>query len=773
MSKYRSNSIWEAIDSQSYKQALQHVAKALKRNPEDEYVLTLKAYILSLQRKGEEALSIARIVAAKVPTDTRSLDLLFGIIYDNAGYEEAGKIYEEASKKRTRDESLTLSWFWATCTGGDLRGQQKAAMTLHKFFSKRNYTLWTIISYYLLATSKHTTGQEKKLFSALAARLLPLAEPIKTAEEAVLKALVLSIQDDKDNLIEFLTAEETDRWNNLELATLRLDYAVKYEKWQTVFDVALKTLTIENRDDFESWKQFCETGIKLGKTDQVEKLLEERKKTRNGLLAKVHYYSVKGNAFDAALEYFETFGSKQCGFEDLRTYVKSFDEKWLRAIDNSKIDGLNAKVNNRKFYYLLHKSNADYVSTNIRFYNELLPTIEGKLETDYWYGDDLLLTAAWWILDNRPLKHEIPNTDRVLTAIAILETAASRDKHQFYIRAWLVRLYIYLGSFQQAHGHYQKLSIKNIQHDSLSHLLFSRISTVYPVWKPLLATRDIYDTNAVQTPHLIKSAYQNATFSQIPGFLEFSHRLGHSINKGVLCIEAKRVARALGMKLDGLGISPIMQSYDWQENRDFDVLKDVETEGVEIKYRIGPKQSSNWVRAHILKEAIIDDSDESSKVKAHVDGLRSIDTSLEFTKVEIWSLDIVRSLNEPNTLHQLLEEGIKNFIDEDSDFTWEYLHHRFVVLETLKILNESLARSRKSPKLVNPIKNLISHWTESIKEHAKDVKLGREKWASEAAARVSEFVMGLDTSTIDLGSIFEGIAKSQGESITLLRNFKV
>ncbi|KAK9384365.1 hypothetical protein V1515DRAFT_611847, partial [Lipomyces mesembrius] len=81
----RTSVIWEAIDSRNYKQALQHVAKALKRNPKDEYYLALKAYILSLQRKSDEALLLAREIATREPTDSRILELIFGVILDLCG----------------------------------------------------------------------------------------------------------------------------------------------------------------------------------------------------------------------------------------------------------------------------------------------------------------------------------------------------------------------------------------------------------------------------------------------------------------------------------------------------------------------------------------------------------------------------------------------------------------------------------------------------------------------------------------------------------------
>ncbi|KAK9321332.1 N-acetyltransferase B complex non catalytic subunit-domain-containing protein [Lipomyces orientalis] len=677
------------------------------------------------------------------------------------------------------------------CTGGDVRGQQKASMALQKSFPRRQYTLWTIASCYLLAISDVVTPQEKTLFSTLASRLIPLTEPVTTAEEAILKARVLELIPKPDGLISFLYDDATEKWNNLELATMRLEAVVKSERWDEVFDTSVATLTSENRDDFESWKQMAYATTKLDSEQRTRvfvELLEKRQKTRNGALAGVYYASLHGSeeTFKAAKIYFENFARKQCAFEDLRPYVMAFDaHEWLAFVDeqitfsmsmeNATQSEVDTLVNARKFHYLLAPESKSFVDENILLYNKLLtsPALQGKLETDYFYGDDLILMAATWLLEGRPVSSTVSKEDVTVAVIILLETAASRDKHQFHIRLWLTRLYLYMGCFQRALGHYSVLSIKNIQVDVLSHYLLSRVSTICPTWKPLISTRDIYDANAVQTPYHIKKVYENGAFSQVAGFMEFGKRLSDSINKGILCVEAKRIARMLDMKMDGLAINPILVSTKWKENRDFSIMYGITRKGeetLETKYRLGPKQTGVWVNAFILKESVIDDLLTADKRREYSSSLKDLlaKENLEaLTPVEKWSLELVLQLSNvvdsptPDSvtaLQKCLTEGFENFAKQcDTSLSWEWFHLRFTLAETTKVVVASLDSLialpgvKKNGKVVSSIissKKAFQAAMNNLKEDAKKLKMGRANWTSACVKRISELdiVKNLDVS---------------------------
>ncbi|KAK9236541.1 N-acetyltransferase B complex non catalytic subunit-domain-containing protein [Lipomyces kononenkoae] len=702
------------------------------------------------------------------------------------------------------------------CTSADVRGQQKAAMSLQKSFPRRQYTLWTIVSCYLLAISDVVTTEERALFSTLASRLIPLVEPARTAEEAVLKARVLELLPTADQLISFLCDPATEKWNNLELATMRLDALVKSGNWEKVFDTSMTTLATENRDDFESWKQMAYAATKLGndeRTSALIELLEKRCKTRNGALAGVYYASLKSTeaTFNAAKFYFENFGRQQCAFDDLKSYVEALDaQKWLAFVDeqitfaksmeHATQNEVHILVNARKFHYLLDPDDKSFVDKNILLYNKLLTSLafQDKLETDYFYGDDLIIMAATWLLQGRPVSSPVPDQDLVILVIILLETAASNDKHQFRVRLWLTRLYLYIGSFQQALGHYNALAIKNIQMDVLSHYLLSRVSTICPTWKPLISTRDIYDSNAVQTPYHIKKIYESGAFSQVAGCMEFGKRLSDSVNKGILCVEAKRVARILGMKMEGLGINPILRSTKWKENRDFSILYgSTPEETLENKYRIGPIQTGVWVNALILRETIIDEFLTADKRREYALALKELLEKQDLqslTHVEKWSLETLLELSSiadsatvdgVAVFQTTLIEGMEKYAKlEETSLSWEWFHSLYIVVETAMISIWSLDSlvaiwgTKKNGKVVASIaacKKAVQTVVDDIKEDAKKLKLRRDKWVRDCVKRISELdiLKKLDTSSIDIEYLIERIGRGQDESLTILRNTKI
>lgn len=62
-------------------------------------------------------------------------------------------------------------------------------------------------------------------------------------------------------------------------------------------------------------------------------------------------------------------------------------------------------------------------------------------------------------------------------ALTILEFASRRSKHKYQIRILMVNIYRLLGASLLALQHYDTLQVKQIQYDTLSHLVLSRGST--------------------------------------------------------------------------------------------------------------------------------------------------------------------------------------------------------------------------------------------------------------------------------------------------------
>jgi N-terminal acetyltransferase B complex non-catalytic subunit len=109
------------------------------------------------------------------------------------------------------------------------------------------------------------------------------------------------------------------------------------------------------------------------------------------------------------------------------------------------------------------------------------------LPTDRHPADDFAVLAAMSLLsipkareyDADELLATVRNTS-TLQAVALLEYAASFSQSNFQIRLLLVRLYQYLGNGLMAMRAYDNLALKQIQLDTLSYIMFDRISSFHP-----------------------------------------------------------------------------------------------------------------------------------------------------------------------------------------------------------------------------------------------------------------------------------------------------
>lgn len=68
----------------------------------------------------------------------------------------------------------------------------------------------------------------------------------------------------------------------------------------------------------------------------------------------------------------------------------------------------------------------------------------------------------------------------VFQCIAILEFLLADSKHNYDALLTLVRLYMNLGAASLAIQRHSRLSIKNLQHATISWILYTRISTIHP-----------------------------------------------------------------------------------------------------------------------------------------------------------------------------------------------------------------------------------------------------------------------------------------------------
>jgi N-terminal acetyltransferase B complex non-catalytic subunit len=252
-----------------------------------------------------------------------------------------------------------------------------------------------------------------------------------------------------------------------------------------------------------------------------------------------------------------------------------------------------------------------FVTNTLKIYASSLSLGTSLLTTDNQYGDDAALLSVMGLVRLYTLTPS--NQSLLYQSIQILETLLQKSKHNYQALLILLRIYLLVGAIGRALDIYPRLNIKQIQNDTLSHYLLTRISTLLPndARTPtfLRDAGGIYETSRSQTPNMIQLGFERGGYGQMMGFLQFSERVSGSICRTMYQIELRRLSRmSPGYSSPG-SVEEVGHKGTLWDNRDFTVVMDCELSPVgsfERSFRLGPTPGENWIRAFAAVEEIVD-----------------------------------------------------------------------------------------------------------------------------------------------------------------------
>ncbi|KAJ8657138.1 hypothetical protein O0I10_007218 [Lichtheimia ornata] len=594
--------LYEAIDDGQNKQALQHANKLLKKNPDWPLIKALKALVYVRTGKEDEAQGLCQQVKKTVPTDQPTL-LALTMAYQELGQHSAVvELYENAANQQPTNEEFGNKWFMAMVRNGDYKGQQAAALKLHRTFKQNKYLFWAIMSLAL-------QGKDSALSYTLAERMMAKAQEEGRLEEVEHLRLYLLILMDQKKHTEALALLDSPlgqkSMRDPEVRQIKAELLQANEKWDDVMTVAEQALEKENSDDWISWLAYFDAMNAKG-TDDLSKahaLVDTLKKSaldapvlkRGPFLAELELdyrasQAQKGGDEKAVLanvvSYFERFGSKSCCFEDVQTYVaflRGNNDKALAFIQSLKdtvkdsdkksdqIKNVFKHVNIRKLERFLGLQDNLTLQQGISLVNDLwksyqdaLPLGEGLEKTESQHGDDFVVLASHVLVD---LYHQHKLPELLMQGIVLLESALPKSIYNFHIKLTLVRLYEILGVYNRPLQIFRTMDIKQIQFDTMTHYFTDRFNSLGcndEVEDVLLESLMIYKSNEVETPEMIVKAYQHGTFSKIQEFIEFRSRLDASLQHAITNIELARIDAAR---------SAFQIKYAMQYFQDMDITK--------------------------------------------------------------------------------------------------------------------------------------------------------------------------------------------------------
>ena len=200
----------------------------------------------------------------------------------------------------------------------------------------------------------------------------------------------------------------------------------------------------------------------------------------------------------------------------------------------------------------------------LNLYKTSLPLGSGLESTDNQPGDDACLLAVMGLVHMANKEGDASQKAwkpiRLLQALSLLDFLLSRSKHNYQALLIIVQLYVRIGAGSLAFTTYSRLSIKQIQHDTMSHILLTRVSTLHPHTITTMAGGDyvakdldpaihlseavsIYPKTHVDVRVQIRKAIEAGNYAQVARFWDFDIRQFNSICKHMWHVEGRRIER--------------------------------------------------------------------------------------------------------------------------------------------------------------------------------------------------------------------------------------
>lgn len=737
---------WDAINKGQYSKAWDIVEKVLKSNSSHPYWISVAAYIRMNQGKRNECLRLAQSVLDMKPSTGQIIAILSDIYVEYRLPAQVFQLYDQALKKKSsgggNDEIIEIADQWAqTCISLDhYKGLNRAGVCASQKTrtsdESRRYIYQAVMGTCLAIKWHQFAGNdnERKIAAMVALRTLDKVPAADNVNEMYVRALALKYGSTTDKLIEYLTGEDVRKQQCLDLTVMTVYEMRDAKRWSELCEFCEACLTKENSlDSWLYWEWLVKSGVETSQTDRVKAILQSQAgNSRNILLARCLLSDLtnQDELLPSIYAYLEIYGHKRCAFEDLHIYI-SRDGFPL----NTLIDWFSTKNKNnfdweltlRKFQSLLSPGLLN-LSELISLYVKSVDSVKDHKDSkDYHGGDDFVILAVEKLLSGADIK-----TDDLIKSAILLEEVAKWDKHQFYIRLWLVQIYRAIGANSLAMMHYNTLSIKSAQNEGLAHLVVTRCSMVSPHANTLRDIENMYKfyDQIHHVTHFTRHAYAKGQYIQLEGFHELHYKLENSLTKRILELERVKIMRLLGKEPSTRFCEADyeLKYGDIQDNRDFKTWRGP-LGNKSLGCGVEPNVSKEWVRAFTLRELLIrriGGEENTSGIEAELDDLL-INHADKFTASERSSLLAVLGLSRQqyDALVRDLQLGFTTVTGahySGIDGAASFLCDSFTMLETCVILQGALARSKhQTSSEKSRIIKIISSQSENIKTAAQQL----------------------------------------------------
>ncbi|KAK2882734.1 hypothetical protein FQN49_000046 [Arthroderma sp. PD_2] len=630
--------------------------------------------------------------------------------------------------------------------------------------------------------------------------LLSIPRAIQTAEELYLLIKIYESQSRNDELVEILDSEHLGvasriAQNEWLFVTNKLSVIEKSGLWEHAISFTKELLTLddsvtadskpdakyEERDDWKVWNLLLLATKKIEKPEAfqeteeiISNYIKKRPASRNAQLASLDLKlqgietgkSTHEDVLSECIQYFNRNQRKIYCFNDLQRYLTELDTNLYLKFESEALKTLEGKtssaipqINAYKLEYSLQlqfentKSAIlkveDFVCRCLHDFKDAGRADAGDTPStiEAEPTDDLCLLAAMALMRLHEAISGSMVSHVLVQAAGILEHLLLKSPHNYEALLLLVRIYLLLGAGSLALKRFSKLSVKQIQYETVAHNLFTRLATIHPQSAPPSEDLDRKDYDPQMGLRQALTFYRNAeaatTYSQstglehgsyinVEGSIELRNDLKNSMCRKLWALEARRTQRLVGGPSTSQYDKIVLNRSPLSDKRSFEGLMNCEPRGkpaFEERVRLGPLQKAQAVDAMVATDALFNflTRNPSKPVKPQLSQYLDLDVdsaASELTQAEIANtkvhLLLLKGLsiftgetpsdsgtvdNILSKVESYLEERLKGLISPEFktngtiDLTpnssnspspapsWIFLHDAILLLETLKAIS--------------------------------------------------------------------------------------
>lgn len=722
------------VKRSAFKQCYERLAGIRIRYPKSSYYEVLELYVkykhlpaqFDIQKLLVEPFAKDKTTSKKITNDLRTLDLLFRMLVQMNHHDDAVTVLELAHAKFGGWE-LAYDFFDKSLQCFDYRRMIEASAALCSYSqdvesNTRMFNFWNAIATiaYFRYQKNRVTSQEAKILPRLSFERLEKLKPFQSEQEAIIYCTVCD---------ELLEDQEIDPQIILPRLENSLDlymkgFMLKHVKDpQVLFDTCLQLL--HKIDDYKLLQKLITSGHELGKTGEElkETITKAVGDSRNGRLSwleiDLSYSKDKKVSKESLIHYLTKFHNKSCCELDITTYKE--------YINN---DMLNDAMQSLPHDDVIHDSNLFKLrlSTNsaIELYQRHRDSMKKKSKTDYSSNATFILDIVEEVL-SKEKKTLLDN----LLAVTILENYQQRDPHNFQTATFLTQLYMELGFPTLAHLVYKQVKIKNVQVDSMDHILYTRIGSIFPNKQHEMIQNDLSDHMRTyynindKLSQFIRIAMERKSYSKIEGMIDLKGKLTESVTRWIIMGERLEMSRLYSDKKQRTTLlNEFHEEWDLMlhcAKMNGKIKDDVFSDNRDMTFTNHNFQYENvdmsWIIFKVIKEFMLEsipNGANKDKIAALLESVSEIEDNKTATTMEKWSFKLISSIyhDDMDEVKKLLE----NIPTHDSaNENWLLIHDYLTQLNTLKTIFTF--------KKCQPVKYIIQTHLKQLRDNCDDIFL--------------------------------------------------